>query len=413
MIESMLIEYTLSVVLEYLKKKIITTPKDRAAIDFIYEDENKKIVGIEVKGGKIGPNVISNLSKRLDLDKGKIDTFILVTPEKPSKKENDSFSAAFFGIISDAKWLGVEEFFASLGLKATSLKDIENIQIAAITSNIERYKKTQIGLTPEKKSKAQQLLELIDSVDKGTTTIKNNLIDLRRQFPYSVLANLQGSESEIIEYLKIGKVSQDAIIILSDIKNFSTMVSAANADDLNVMMNKYYVKARNLVFEYGGILDKFIGDAVLAIFNYPEPSKDSVSNAIKFSAALISLGNTVLAELQRNMDHVIPTGTRIGIATGHIYALNIGEKGIEVSFVGDKINLAARLETNCDVNGVLISNVTRTKLEEADDGFLSSLDLQEKMINQNDAKGQISDIKAWQITNNTIESIANTQGQKI
>ncbi len=411
MFESMLIEYTLSVVLEYLKKKITTTPKDRAALDFIYEDENGKIVAIEVKGGKIGSNVINNLSRRLDFDKGKIDAFILVTPEPPSTKENDSFSTAFSSIVADANWLGFEEFLTSLGLKATSLKDIENIQIAAITSNIERYKKAQIGLTPDKKSKAQQLLELIDSVDKGKALVKDDFIDLKRQFPYSVLANLEGSESEIIEYLKIGKVSQDAIIILSDIKNFSTMVSAAYADDLNEMMNKYYVKARNLVFEYGGILDKFIGDAVLAIFNYPQPSKDSVVKAIKFSASLISLGNTVLSELQRNMDHAIPTGTRIGIATGHIYALNIGDKGIEVSFVGDKINLAARLEKNCVVDGVLISNVTRTKLEGADDGFLTSLELQEKMIKREDAKGQISDIKAWQITNNTIESLVNTLDQ--
>jgi len=415
MIESMLIEYTLSVVLEYLKKKIVTTPKDRAAFDFVYEDENNKIVAIEVKGGKIGSNVINNLSTRLELYKDNFNAFILVTPEPPSKKDNEGFSAAFSRIISDSKWLGFEDFLASLGLKATSLKDIENIQIAAITSNIERYKKDQIGLTPEKKSKAQQLLELIDSVDKGKTTIKDDFIDLKRQFPYSVLANLKGSESEIREYLKIGKVSQDAIIILSDIKNFSTMVSAAYADDLNEMMNKYYVKARKLVFEYGGILDKFIGDAVLAIFNYPKPSKDSVLNAINFSVSLISLGNSVLSELQRNMDHAIPTGTRIGIATGHIYALNIGDKSIEVSFVGDKINLAARLEKNCDVDGVLISNVTRTKLEQADDGFLASLGLQEKMMKQEDAKGQISDIKAWQITSDTIERLINTldQNEKI
>lgn len=46
MFESMLIEYTLSVVLKYLKKKLITTPKDRATLDFIYEDENGKIVAV-------------------------------------------------------------------------------------------------------------------------------------------------------------------------------------------------------------------------------------------------------------------------------------------------------------------------------------------------------------------------------
>lgn len=254
-------------------------------------------------------------------------------------------------------------------------------------------------MEPSSKSKAQQLLEMMREIEGEEVSTNRMIIDLGRQFPYSVLAKIKGfgSDSDIVEYFKIGKRSEDAIVVLSDIKNFSSIVAAAQADDLNEMMNKYYTESRNLVFKYNGVLDKFIGDAVLAIFNYPDKSDDSCVNAIKFCEELISLGISIFSELQSNMDNIVDTGTRIGVSMGSIYTLNIGDKTIEVTFVSDKINLAARLEKNCEVNGILMSNIFKTKLEKVSYSYLESLRIEEKIINKNDAKGQILDVRAWQI----------------
>ena len=117
------------------------------------------------------------------------------------------------------------------------------------------------------------------------------------------------------------------------------------------------------------------------------------------------MGENILNEFQRKLDQKIVTGTRIGIATGPIYALNIGTDEYEVTFIGDKINLTARLEKNCEVNGILISNKFYYKLVDNDSEFLAKLDLEEKEIEPKDAKGQTEPIKAWQIHRTEMEKI--------
>ncbi|RYE13874.1 MAG: hypothetical protein EOP34_07825, partial [Rickettsiales bacterium] len=74
----------------------------------------------------------------------------------------------------------------------------------------------------------------------------------------------------------------------------------------------------------------------------------------------------------------IETGTRVGLATGPIYPLNIGKEEFEVTFIGDKINFAARLEKNCDVNGILMSNRFFHKLDDSNHDFIDKVEKTEK-----------------------------------
>lgn len=399
MFEISLVESLVSFLLDSLSKKILTQPEDRKNIDFVYKDEDDKIIGIEVKGGKVNLSRIKKILENITTDKFKLDKFFLVTQNHPSESDFHEFLKLSRNYVAEANWLTVEKLFNLFGLDLKSSNDINKLQLAAITSKINNYDKSNIGLKPSSKSKAQQLLEMMHEIEGEGVPTDRMIIDLGRQFPYSTLAKIKGcrNDSDIVEYFKIGKRSEDAIVVLSDIKNFSGIVAAAQADDLNEMMNKYYTESRNLVFKYNGVLDKFIGDAVLAIFNYPDKCDDSCANAIKFSQDLISLGINVFSELQSNMDNIVETGTRIGVSMGSIYTLNIGDKTIEVTFVSEKINLAARLEKNCEVNGILISNIFKTKLEKVNYSFFESLSIEEKIINKNDAKGQMLDIRTWQI----------------
>jgi len=72
------------------------------------------------------------------------------------------------------------------------------------------------------------------------------------------------------------------------------------------------------------MLDKFIGDAVLAVFGYPLPSQEAPCQAIRFAHALTAIGRSVMNDWQAELNAVIETGTRIGIATGDIWPINIG-----------------------------------------------------------------------------------------
>ncbi|AYN00101.1 adenylate/guanylate cyclase domain-containing protein [Chryseobacterium sp. 3008163] len=276
-----------------------------------------------------------------------------------------------------------------------------DLQIAAVTSKFETYGKDFIG----NDLAAEHLKKNFENVKDGTIDKTSILYGFRRQFPYSTIKELEENESKLDQILSFGKKYDDAIIVLTDIKSFSSLVSVSDPDDLNDLMSKYYMNARDLVFKYGGILDKFIGDAVLAIFNYPFKDPNSFSKATKFCAELILMGNNILNEFQRKLDQKIETGTRVGIATGTIYPLNISTEEYEVTFIGDKINLAARLEKNCEVNGILLSNKFYHKLADSDSDLINKIQFEEIVIDPKDAKGQTDPISAWKIENTTVVKI--------
>jgi len=286
MIEYTLIEYTVSALLQYLGKKLIVSPKDRAPVDFLFTDEGKTIA-VEVKSGKIQTSLLKKILERVKDKKKQIDTFILITSHPPTKKALNEAQSSAKDIIPDFQWYGFEEYTKKLtGVSIKSPQDVAKMQLAAITSNINLYNVTTIGLEPDKKSRAKELIDLINSIDKGEKFVDSEQIALQRQFRYPIVSDFRSSNKTLNKYFNIGGGSRDVTIVLSDIKNFSDIVSSAYPDDLNEVMSKYYREARKLVFEYGGALDKFIGDAVLAIFNYRKKENSSAANVIKFSINL-------------------------------------------------------------------------------------------------------------------------------
>jgi adenylate cyclase len=408
MIEEYLIESVLSSLFEFLKKKIIISPADRGKFDFIIKENDGKKIAVEVTGRNITLKTIRNIENALK-DNYEIDQFYLIVPEEPSSKIRDQLEASFKTSKVDIHLMSINKYIElqNLGIEINeNLRDsLLNLQVAAVTSKFEDYNKEHIGSTINGDNLTEHLKKNFENAKNGKIDKSNILFGLIRQFPYSVIVELEKHPEKLSNTLSFGKKFDDAIIILTDIKCFSSIVSVSDPDELNDLMSKYYINARELVFKYDGILDKFIGDAVLAIFNYPIKGKKSYLNAIKFCAELILMGENILNEFQRKLDQKIETGTRVGLATGPIYPLNIGTDGYEVTFIGDKINLAARLEKNCKVNGILMSNKFYYKLEDTNSGFLSKIEMAEKEIDPKDAKGQTESIRSMQIDHSQLQEI--------
>jgi class 3 adenylate cyclase len=408
MIESQLIENVLSTLFDFLKKKIVTSPADRAKFDFIIKGDNDKQIAIEVKGQNINLKTLHNIDSALREYKD-IDEFYLITPEQPTADELKRFKSVFGDIKTKINWVGINEYLRKqeldLELNDNLRESLLNLQVAALTSKYESYSKSHIGSNLGYEDLRQDLKKNVQNIKSGKIDKSDVRFGLRRQFPDSTISSLSNDSSEIPKILNFGGKFEDAIIILTDIKNFSSLVSVADPDELNDLMSKYYTNARELVFKYGGVLDKFIGDAVLAIFNYPYRDVSAYKKSIQFCAELILMGESVLKEFQRKIDQEIETGTRVGLACGPIYALNIGKEEFEVTFIGDKINFAARLEKNCDVNGILLSNRFYHKLDEHSNDFTKTIVVTEKKIDPKDAKGQIGVTTAWQVSKDQMEKI--------
>lgn len=408
MIESYLIEGVLSSLFDLLKKKVVTTPADRAKFDFLIKGENDKKIAIEVKSQNVNLKTIHNIENVVS-NYNDISEFYLITPEKPEFKQLKAFKNVFQDSKTKAHWLGINQYLQNQNLDLELTDDIRNsllnLQVAALTSKFDEYNKGYIGSDLGYDNLAENLKLNIKNVKQGKIDKSDVRFGLRRQFSDKTISKLENDSVKISEFLNFGGKYDDAIIILTDIKNFSALVTASDPEELNELMSKYYTNARELVFKYGGVLDKFIGDAVLAIFNYPEKDQVNYKKATQFCAELILMGENLLNDFQKKLDQEIETGTRVGIASGPIYALNIGKEEFEVTFIGDKINFASRLEKNCKVNGILISNRFYHKLDNSNSEFINSIKLSEIKIDPKNAKGQIGITTAWQIEKDQMEII--------
>jgi class 3 adenylate cyclase len=378
---------------------VVLDPKKQSANrlgDFTIHHKNTKIL-VEVKRGPLTKWDCNALAHILENARPRgFSRFILVTPEQPNEEQNKWFLEIFEDSHMKADWMSVLEFAHFLGIKEPlDLKSPETLailQTAAITKDFKNYAGL-IGTPPRAKPVRLNLTKPSDQ-----PVIPSQYLDLARQFSYASLKDFESNTKTLEQVLSFGTSYTNAIVVLSDIKNFSSFVKAAQPDSLNECMAKYYRNARDLVWKHGGVLDKFIGDAVLAIFNYPVATPQAARSAVLFCAELIRLGEEVTDELKASINEIIETGTRVGISSGPLWPLNIGSAHIEVSFVGDVINLASRLEKNCDVNGILVDNRIKTNLSRTAAKFLPKLKLRSRTLDQQSVKGQLMDIQAWQVS---------------
>jgi adenylate cyclase len=343
-------------------------------------DGTRFLVEVKTKApNKLG---FERLEHKLKAHKDRSAQFLLVTPTAPNKTELTRFREVFKDHKHRAQWLTVDQLPELLGKAPPgpwdSPKTWSDLQTKALLKGLEEYRGAPIGPDPT-----------------SPKTLPNELEALARQFSYKAVAHLNSRPGTLEQRLGLGTRRDNVTVVLSDMVNFSSLVTASRPDDLREAMGQYYQRARQSVFEHDGMLDKFIGDAVLAVFGYPEATKLAPINAIRFAIALVEIGQEITESWQAELNAVIPTGTRVGIATGDIWPINIGRDAIEVSLLGDTINLAARLEKNCPVDRFLIGNRTHTAASRADATFIKSLELKQTVIPPADAKGQAFAIKAW------------------
>jgi adenylate cyclase len=142
------------------------------------------------------------------------------------------------------------------------------------------------------------------------------------------------------ELLQLGGRRMPVTVLFADIRGFTAMSEGMAPEAVVEVLNDYFTEMVELVFKYRGTLDKFVGDALMAVFGVPVPLAGAATRAVECAAAM----QRHLARMQKQGRTPIQ-GMRIGINTGEAIVGNIGsQRRMDFTVVGDVVNVAARLQ---------------------------------------------------------------------
>jgi class 3 adenylate cyclase len=159
----------------------------------------------------------------------------------------------------------------------------------------------------------------------------------------------------------LGGESIEATILFSDIRNFTPMSERMQPDALVNFLNSYFSHVTVPVMEHRGVINKFIGDAVMAVFAPQFGSENHADDAIAAATGM----REALARFNAERDGETPVEFGVGIHTGTLVAGNIGtETRLEYTLIGDTVNVASRIESSNKALGstILVSAATRERM---------------------------------------------------
>ena len=139
-------------------------------------------------------------------------------------------------------------------------------------------------------------------------------------------------------------------VLFADVTGSTALAERSDPEDVRAILGRYYSIAREVVAEHGGTLEKFIGDAVMAVFGIPQAHGDDADRAL---AAALMLRQRVAADPE-----TAALLLRMGVNTGEVVAAREAAGG-DFLITGDAVNIAARLQQNADEGAILVGNRTR------------------------------------------------------
>lgn len=163
--------------------------------------------------------------------------------------------------------------------------------------------------------------------------------------------------------IELGGRSRDIAVLFVDIRGFTSLSEGMTAEEVVDILNHYLGKVTDAIFKNGGTLDKFIGDAVMAIYNAPLDVEDYCGKAVQTAFDIIESMQLVNRKLREIHGREIACG--VGVHCGKAVVGNIGcEYRMDYTAIGDTVNIAERLESLAKGGEVLISEEVYARVRE-------------------------------------------------
>ncbi len=163
-----------------------------------------------------------------------------------------------------------------------------------------------------------------------------------------------------MEVAKGGEL-RETTVLFSDIRGFTSMSEARDAQEIVDMLNEYFEQMVEIVFRYEGTLDKFVGDEIMALYGSPVHHEDDPIRAVR--TALDMLEVLEQWNKEREAQGKVPVHIGIGINSGAVVAGYLGSsKALEYTVIGDSVNVGARLCSAAKPGQILVSEATEKLL---------------------------------------------------
>jgi adenylate cyclase len=156
-------------------------------------------------------------------------------------------------------------------------------------------------------------------------------------------------------HLKLGGETREVTILFADLRDFTPFSASHSAPEVVDSLNLIFNELLEIIFEFKGTFDKFMGDAVMAFFGAPISGKDDLERALHTALEM----QARFSRLIKETPSLSPLGLGIGVDIGEVIVGNIGsERMMDYTVIGDTVNLARRLQEAARPGEVLISETT-------------------------------------------------------
>ena len=157
--------------------------------------------------------------------------------------------------------------------------------------------------------------------------------------------------------IKLGGVNQKVSVMFADIRGFTQFSEHTEPARVVEVLNEYFTRVSDVILDNHGMIDKYIGDAVMAVFGAPISKGNDAANAVRSAIQIQKLVEEMNRDARARGWPELAVG--IGINTGTVIAGNIGSpRRLDYTVVGDAVNIAARLMANATGGQILISQPT-------------------------------------------------------
>ena len=152
----------------------------------------------------------------------------------------------------------------------------------------------------------------------------------------------------------VGEVRKTVTILFCDVTDSTALAERLDPESMRTLMSRYFAEMKAVLERHGGVVEKFIGDAVMAVFGIPAVHEDDALRAVRAATEMRTTLATLNEQLER--DHGVRIASRIGVTTGEVVAGD--PAGGQALVTGDPVNVAARLEQAAAPGQILLGELT-------------------------------------------------------